>query len=169
VLEALLSMNRGGVRRVRLVVNSRMELGGGLWGADQILLAALPAADAQELLRMHGGREVRWEEGQALQLVEMCGCNALALTLVGGLLAARRCTPEVRCYPCHHVLRLCIAQRCERPHAHALHCGCRAARNIGMWLCCTSLTNAHTTFFLLRHSVAPVHGTTRGLQATGAT
>ena len=95
MLGALLGMNHGGTRRVRLVVNSRMELGGGLGGADQILLAALPAADAQELLLMHGGQEVEWEDGQAGQLVEMCGCNALAVALVGGLLAARRCTPEV--------------------------------------------------------------------------
>jgi hypothetical protein len=96
VLEALLAMNLGGERRVRLVVNSRMDLGGGLGGADQIHLAALPADDAQQLLRMHGGPEVNWEDGQAAQLVEMCGCNALAVTLVGGLLAARRCTPKVR-------------------------------------------------------------------------
>jgi hypothetical protein len=72
-------------------------LGGGLGGADQIHLAALPTADAQELLRTHGGPELDWEDGQAAQLAEMCGRNALAITLVGGLLAARRCTPKARC------------------------------------------------------------------------
>jgi hypothetical protein len=97
VLEALLSMNAGGMRRVRLVVNTRMALGGGLWGADQIYLAALPAADARQLLLMHTGQEVEWEDGQAAQLADICGGNALALTLVGGLLAARRCTPKVGC------------------------------------------------------------------------
>jgi hypothetical protein len=99
VLEALLTMNQGGVRRARLVVNSRMSLGGGLGGADQIYLAALPAADAQELLLMHGGKEAEWGDGETAQLVEICGCNALALTLVGGLVSARRCTPAVRCCP----------------------------------------------------------------------
>jgi hypothetical protein len=97
VLETLLAMNLGGERRVRLVVNSRMGLGGGLGGADQVHLAALAAADAQELLLMHAGQEARWEGGQAAQLVAICGGNALALTLVGGLLAACRCTPKVRC------------------------------------------------------------------------
>jgi hypothetical protein len=77
------------------VVNSRMDLGGGLGGADQIHLGAMPAADAQLLLLLHGGKEAQWEEGQAAQLVEMCGGNALALTLVGGVIVARRCTPQV--------------------------------------------------------------------------
>jgi hypothetical protein len=97
LLGALLHMNMGGQRSVRLVVNSRMDLGGGLEGASQIHLEALPAADGRQLLMVHGGQEVRWEDGQAEQLVEMCRGNALALTLVGGLLAARRCTPKV----CH--------------------------------------------------------------------
>jgi hypothetical protein len=95
VMEALLSMNAGGVRRVRLVVNTRMALGGGLGGADQIHMAALSPADSQELLLVHAGQEVAWKDGQAMQLVEICGGNALALTLVGGLLSARRCTPKV--------------------------------------------------------------------------
>jgi hypothetical protein len=102
VLTALLHMNLGGERSVRLVVNSRMDLGGGLEGADQIHLEALPASDARQLLMVHAGQEVRWEGGQAAQLVEICRGNALALTLVGGLLAARRCTPEVRYCSCPH-------------------------------------------------------------------
>jgi hypothetical protein len=98
-MEELLSMmSVEGERCVRLVVNSRMELGGGLGGADQIHLDALPAADAQELLQLHAGKEAQWKPGQAAQLAEMCGGNPLALTLVGGLIAARRCTPKV----CRH-------------------------------------------------------------------
>jgi hypothetical protein len=96
VLVALHNMSSKGERSVRLVVNSRMDLGGGLGGAPQIHLGALPAADAQQLLLLHAGQEVRWEEGQAAKLAEMCGGNPLALTLVGGLIAARRCTPKVR-------------------------------------------------------------------------
>jgi hypothetical protein len=80
---------------VRLVVNSRMDLGGGLGGAAQIHLGAMPPADAQQLLLLHAGQELCWKEGQAAQLAEMCGGNALALSLVGGVLAARRCTPKV--------------------------------------------------------------------------
>jgi hypothetical protein len=95
MLEDLQAMSLEGNRCVRLVVNSRMDLGGGLGGAPQIHLGALPAADAQQLLLLHAGRELRWEEGQAMQLAEMCGGNALALTLVGGVLAARRCAPKV--------------------------------------------------------------------------
>jgi hypothetical protein len=121
VLVALLAMNHGGTRKVRLVVNSRMSLGGGLEGADQIYLAALPAADAQELLLMHAGQEVRWEGGQAAQLAEMCGGNALALTLVGGLLAARRCTPKVLFLMPHHAD--CSTPRHPCLQAAAVHCG----------------------------------------------
>jgi hypothetical protein len=97
VLGALHSMSSEGERSVRLVVNSRMDLGGALGGAPQIHLGALPAADAQELLLLHAGQEARWGEGQAAQLAEMCGGNPLALTLVGGIIATRRCTPKVRC------------------------------------------------------------------------
>jgi hypothetical protein len=95
VLDVLLALSVAGARSVRLVVNSRMDLGGGLAGADQIHLGALPAADAQQLLLLHGGKEAQWETGQAAQLAEMCGGNPLALTLVGGVIAARRCTPKV--------------------------------------------------------------------------
>jgi hypothetical protein len=97
VLGVLHSMSSEGERKVRLVVNSRMDLGGGLGGAPHIHLEALPTADAQELLLLHAGQEAQWGEGQAVQLAEMCGGNPLALTLVGGLIAARRCTPEVHC------------------------------------------------------------------------
>jgi hypothetical protein len=47
VLEALLGMNAGGVRRVRLVVNTRMALGGG-WGMR--IRSTWPASQ----LQMHG-------------------------------------------------------------------------------------------------------------------
>jgi hypothetical protein len=104
MLEVMLGMNQGAERSVRLMVNSRMDLGGGLAGADHIHLGPLPPADAQKLLMTHGGQDVVWEDGEALQLVEMCGCNALALTLVGGLLAARRCTPKA----CPHPVLLCL-------------------------------------------------------------
>jgi hypothetical protein len=90
-------MSGAGERRVRLVVNSRMALGRGLGGAPQIRLGALPAEDAQQLLLMHSGKEVQWGEGQAAHLAEVCGGNPLALTLVGGLLASERCSPQVRC------------------------------------------------------------------------
>jgi hypothetical protein len=121
VLEALLAMNQGGTRKVRLVVNTRMSLGAGLGGADQIHLAALPAADAQELLLMHGGQEVEWEDGQAMQLVEICGGNALAVTLVGGLLAARRCTPKVCCLYQHHTTSHASSAKCYGPRQLRCH------------------------------------------------
>jgi hypothetical protein len=100
VLEALQRMSAGGERSVRLVVNSRMDLGGDLGGADQLHLGALPAADAQELLLLHAGKEAQWTTGHAAQLAQMCGSNPVALTLVGGAIAARRCTPKVGCHQC---------------------------------------------------------------------
>jgi hypothetical protein len=95
VLHGLLAMIRRGQHSVRLMVNSRIDLGGRLHGAPHIRLGALPDADAEQLLLLRAGEHVQWEEGQALQLVEMCGNNALALTVVGGLLAARSTNPEV--------------------------------------------------------------------------
>jgi hypothetical protein len=130
VLETLLKMNMGGVRRVRLVVNSRMALGGGLGGADQVYLSALHAAAAQELLQMHAGQEVVWEEGQAMQLAQICVGNALALTLVGGLLAARRCSPKVHLCAWPHT----------SPHMHGMHQPGAVPRNLragGCYLQCS--------------------------------
>jgi hypothetical protein len=98
VWKALLKMNVRGQRSVRLVVNTRVDLGGGLAGADQIHLGPLPVADAEQLLRLHCGKGVQWEEGQAAELAEnVCRCHPYALTIIGGFLAARRCTPQVRC------------------------------------------------------------------------
>jgi hypothetical protein len=95
--KALLRMNRGGERSVRMVVSSRVDLGGGLEGADQIHLAPLSVADAEQLLLMHSGQGVQWREGEAAHLAEgVCGRHPYALTLVGGLLAARRLmSPQV--------------------------------------------------------------------------
>jgi hypothetical protein len=101
VLEQLQSMRSEGECSVRLVVNSRMDLGGAVGGAAEIHIGALPAADAQKLLLLHGDPEAQWELGQAAQLAEICGGNPLALTLVGQAIAAGRCSPKVRSHlPC---------------------------------------------------------------------
>jgi hypothetical protein len=110
VMEELLSMTSvEGKRSVRLVVNSRIGLGGGLAGADQVHLGGLPDVDAQKLLQLHAGKDAQWKLGCAAQLAEMCGGNPLALTLVGGLIAARRCTPEVGCRRVNLGTRLKVA------------------------------------------------------------
>jgi hypothetical protein len=59
---------------------------------DQI---CTPFQERRLLLRCREG--VQWEEGQAAQLVKMCKGERLALTLVGGLIAAGSCTPKVCC------------------------------------------------------------------------
>jgi thiamine monophosphate synthase len=97
VLGGLQAMSLEGERSVRLVVTSRMDLAGRLGGAPQVHLGSMPAADAQQLLLLRAGKDVRWKEGHAAQLAEMCGGNALAFTLVGGVFATSRCTPKVRC------------------------------------------------------------------------
>jgi hypothetical protein len=91
----LLHLGWDGQRCVRMVVNSRRGLPYALQGVSQIRMEQLPDADAEQLLEFHSGKEIWWEEGQALQLVALCGGNALTLTLVGGFIAVGRCTLQV--------------------------------------------------------------------------
>ena len=90
-------------------------------------LGTLAMASAVELLQAHvGGVAVNTD--QAKQLADTCACNALALTIVGGFIASKRVTPDVRCFPipCSRaVLRGQTSQPvmlfCQTQHHLAVH------------------------------------------------
>ena len=80
---------------VRVLVTSRCQLGGGLQGAEQLHLSSLSPQHATELLRHEAGTgRVTISQAQALAVI--CGSNALALTIIGGLIASHAVTAEVR-------------------------------------------------------------------------
>ena len=79
---------------VRLLTTSRCELGGGLNGALQLHLDSLTQRDAVALLQFEAGEQAV-TAAQAMILADICGCNALALTIVGGFIACQRVTAEV--------------------------------------------------------------------------
>jgi hypothetical protein len=98
-LRSLLSeLQRSGCRdhkSVLLIVNSRTKFEAGLDGTTPIELQPLQRAVAKKLLRQLSGTAV-WGPGEATQLAGICGCNALAVTLMAGFIGNKRCTPRVR-------------------------------------------------------------------------
>lgn len=79
-------------RGVLLLVTSRTALTRSL--GDTCHLAALqPAAAAQILTAL--SPKTLWQEGAAETLAAACGLNALAIILLGSLIACGRCTPKV--------------------------------------------------------------------------
>jgi hypothetical protein len=80
-----------------LIVNSRQDLGRALSGTPPLDLEPLKPNDAEQLLRHLSGTTAKWREGDARKLVlEICCCNPLMITLIGGFIAQKRCTPRVR-------------------------------------------------------------------------
>jgi hypothetical protein len=98
-LRSLLSeLQRTGCRdhkSVLLIVNSRTKFEAGLDGTTPIELQPLQHAVAKKLLRQLSGTAV-WGPGEGTQLARICGCNALAVTLIAGFIGNKRCTPRVR-------------------------------------------------------------------------
>ena len=90
--DLLQQMQRQGVR---LLVTSRCQLGCGLQGAEQLQLSSLSPEHAADLLRREAG-ETRATPDQAKQLAHICGCNALALMIIGGFIASQAVKAEVR-------------------------------------------------------------------------
>jgi hypothetical protein len=64
--------------------------------AAQCPLDRMPPNEAVALLKAAGAGQVAVSDEQAGRIAELCGFNALELSLVGGLLGGRSCTPEVR-------------------------------------------------------------------------
>jgi hypothetical protein len=58
-------------------------------------LEALGKEAAVELLREVCEESPKWDDDQIRCLTELCGCNALCLTIVGSFINAERCTLKV--------------------------------------------------------------------------
>jgi hypothetical protein len=64
--------------------------------AARCALNCMPPDEAVALLREAGAGQTAVSNEQAGRIAELCGFNALELSLVGGLLGGRSCTPEVK-------------------------------------------------------------------------
>ena len=82
-------------RRVMVLVTSRIALGANLGSALQLRIAALPSEMNQQLLIALTGDAVGLRPSNAEKLVDICGGNALAISILAGLLQGQYCTPEV--------------------------------------------------------------------------
>ena len=79
---------------MHLVVASRIKLNS---EARTVKLEPLPEESAQQLLIEHSEKaDIAWQPGQAAQLAASCCHNALLLKIIGAMLAADRCSIEVR-------------------------------------------------------------------------
>ena len=94
---------------------------------DQLELGCLAMDSAIELLQREAG-DIDISEEQAEQLADVCGCNALALIIIGGFIACEHVTAEV-CPPCTGTLNCpeCRQSRAQSPTrsncaVHAVSC-----------------------------------------------
>jgi hypothetical protein len=84
------------VRRqgVRVLVTSQWQLGCGLQRAEQLHLNSLSPEHAAELLRQEAGA-ARVTPSEVHDLALICGHNALALKMIGGMIASQAATAKV--------------------------------------------------------------------------
>ncbi|KAK9828021.1 hypothetical protein WJX81_000644 [Elliptochloris bilobata] len=83
-------------RDVMVLVTSRRSLGITLGRATQLKLRAMPLELNTEVLMTLAGDEVLWGDGEATELVEICGGNALAITILAGFLRDEWCKPKAQ-------------------------------------------------------------------------
>jgi hypothetical protein len=80
---------------VLLMVTSRRAVNARLQGPLKLELRSLEEQDAMQLLRSYAGSAVAITEEQARELAAICGCNALAITIIASFLSDGVVTPEV--------------------------------------------------------------------------
>ena len=85
-------------RHVMVLVTSRKAVGVGLGLVEPVKLDALPADTSMQLLMRLAGRTDTWNELEAAELVGICGYNALAITILAGLMKNLHVTPLVRAH-----------------------------------------------------------------------
>ena len=91
--DALVELER---LKVLVVVTSRRAVNARLEGPLKVNLLGLAAADAIHLLRQRAGASVAIKEQEAAELASICGCNALAITVIAAFLSSGVVTPQVR-------------------------------------------------------------------------
>ena len=80
---------------VMVLVTSRQAVGVSLGQTEPLELGPLPADTSMRLLTKSAGSGIVRGEDEAAELVGICGYNALAITLLAGLLKSTYCTPQV--------------------------------------------------------------------------
>ena len=80
-----------------VLVTSRKAMGLGLGLVEPLHLGALPLDDSVKLLIQSAGSTVAWDMHEAMELVGICAYNALAISIVAGLIRNQYCSPKVRC------------------------------------------------------------------------
>ena len=78
-----------------VLVTSRKPLGTSLNRAVQLRLGPLSAEASAELLITLSGTGVDWCAAEAEKLVDVCGGNPLAISILAGSLRGQLCTPKV--------------------------------------------------------------------------
>ena len=87
-----------GFRRLAVLVNSRTLIV--CSHATHVSIRQLDLAPAIALLQERCKKHAQlWESDQEQQLAELCGRNALCLTIVASFINAGRCTIQVRFQP----------------------------------------------------------------------
>jgi hypothetical protein len=104
-----------GFPNMRVLVTSRCAIACSC--AAHVLLGSLDSACAVSLLQQLCRRCPGWDATQAAKLAELCGCNALCLTIIGSFISAGRCTWKVgqmRCLCDKLIVFLFIKRRISR-------------------------------------------------------
>ena len=83
-------------RHIMVLVTSRKSVAVSLGMVEPLVLGALPVKSSVQLLMDLAGSGISWERDDAAELVGICGRNALAITILAGLLKSKYCTPTVR-------------------------------------------------------------------------
>ena len=82
-------------RHVMVLVTSRKAVGVSLGMAEPLRLGPLPAESGVQLLTGSAGSRTAWEADDAMDLVAICGYNALAILVLAGLIKNQYCVPRV--------------------------------------------------------------------------
>ena len=106
-------------KHVMVLVTSRKAVGVGLGMAEPLRLGALPVESSMQLLTDTAGGSTAWGEDEASELVGICGYNALAITILAGLIKNLHCSPKARTRP---NLSICLVFLCrDGPTVPACH------------------------------------------------
>lgn len=95
-----------------VLVTSRKAVGVCLGMVEPLLLGALSAEASMQLLTDSAGSKTSWGNGEAAKLVAICGNNALAITILAGLVKNQYCSPMVRTCQENHIWCTCMSKKC---------------------------------------------------------
>ena len=87
-------------RGIMILITSRVSVGMSLGLGIHLRICALPPEKNQQLLTALAGNAAGLSSNIAAQLVNICGNNALAITILAGLLQGMYCTPQVSAAVC---------------------------------------------------------------------